>query len=130
MDKAPNIDETEVSPFAQFLLDQREGETHKELSQFLADVSEAVLEHGGRGTIVLKIVVMPLGHEKRLVVKDEIKVTLPKRIKDSCIFFYDDRLRGLSRRDPRQGELNLGVIPIRPRTPAAVATDQTNSCAE
>lgn len=117
-------EELEASPFGQFLFSQREGKTHAELSQALAQVSEAVLSNGGTGTITLKITVQPLGHEKRLVVKDEVVVKTPKPIRESSIWFYNSKQRGLSRRDPSQGELDLAVIPMRPRLGAALATDQ------
>ena len=120
------IEELAASPFGQFLCSQREGKTHAELSQALAQLSEAVLSHGGTGTITLKINVSPLGHEKRLVVKDEVVVKPPKPIRESSIWFYNGKERGLSRRDPSQGELDLAVIPMRPRTGAAVAADQSS----
>lgn len=123
---ASTNEEIEASPFGQFLLSQREGQTHAELSQALAQVSEAVLSNGGTGTITLKIIVQPLGHEKRLVVKDEVVVKAPKPIRESSIWFYNSKQRGLSRRDPSQGELDLAVIPMRPRIGAAIVADQSS----
>jgi hypothetical protein len=124
-----DIDEEslDASPFGQFLFSQREGLTHAELSQALAEVSEAVLANGGKGTITLKITVSPLGHENRLVVKDEVIVKTPKPIRESSIWFFNERQRGLSRRDPHQGELDLAVIPMRPRTGAAIATERPSA---
>lgn len=125
IDPAINDNEDiEASPFGQFLFSQREGRTHQELSQALAEVSEAVLANGGTGTITLKITVKPLGHESRLVVHDAVTVTPPKPIRESSIWFYNKKQRGLSRRDPHQGELDLAVIPMRPRTGAAIATER------
>jgi hypothetical protein len=114
----------ESSPFGQFLFSQRNGLTHTELSDALAQVSEEVLAHGGTGTITLKITVSQLGHENRLVVKDQVDVKPPKPIRESSIWFYNERQRGLSRRDPNQGELDLAVIPMRPRVGTAIATDR------
>jgi len=115
----------ESSPFGQFLFSQRNGLTHTELSDALAMVSEAVLAHGGTGTITLKISVSQLGHESRLVVKDQVDVKTPKPLRESSIWFYNKGQRGLSRRDPNQGELDLAVIPMRPRVGTAIATDRT-----
>ena len=113
----------EASPFGQFLFSQRNGLTHTELSDALAKVSEAVLANGGTGTITLKVTVTQLGHENRLVVKDWVDVKTPKPIRESSIWFYNKGQRGLSRRDPNQGELELAVIPIRPRVGPAIAMD-------
>jgi hypothetical protein len=127
MTSDPDINDSEdieASPFGQFLFSQREGRTHQELSQALSEVSEAVLANGGTGTITLKITVKPLGHESRLVVQDAVTVTPPKPIRESSIWFYNEKQRGLSRRDPHQGELDLAVIPMRPRIGAAIATNR------
>ena len=128
--KGDNDKLLQASPFAQFLFSQREGKTHTELSEALAQVSEAVLATGSSGTIVLKIVVKSLGHEERLVVTDEVKVTPPKPIRDSSIWFYNETERGLSRRDPRQGELNFEPIPLRPRTVVVSPTDRGNTAVD
>ena len=119
----------EASPFGQFLFSQRNGLTHTELSDALAKVSEAVLANGGTGTITLKITVAQLGHENRLVVKDQVDVKTPKPPRESSIWFYNTRQRGLSRRDPKQGELELAVIPMRPRVGPAIPTDRTDKTA-
>jgi len=115
----------EASPFGQFLFSQRNGLTHTELSAALATVSEAVLANGGTGTITMKVTVTQLGHENRLVVKDQVDVKAPKPIRESSIWFYNQGQRGLSRRDPNQGELDLAVIPMRPRVGTAIATDRS-----
>jgi streptogramin lyase len=115
----------EASPFGQFLFSQRNGLTHTELSAALATVSEAVLANGGTGTITLKVTITQLGHENRLVVKDQVDVKAPKPIRESSIWFYNQGQRGLSRRDPNQGELDLAVIPMRPRVGTAIATDRS-----
>ena len=116
----------EASPFGQFLFSQRNGLTHTELSDGLAAVSEAVLANGGTGTITLKITVQQLGHENRLVVRDQVNLTALKPPRESSIWFYNKSQRGLSRRDPNQGELELAVIPMRPRGGSAIATDRTD----
>ena len=82
-----------------------------------------MLANGGTGTITLKVTVTQLGHENRLVVKDWVDVKTPKPIRESSIWFYNKGQRGLSRRDPNQGELELAVIPIRPRVGPAIAMD-------
>ena len=124
--EADSEESLESSPFGQFLFSQREGRTHSELSVALAKVSEAVLANGGTGTITLKLTVKLLGHENRLVVRDEVDVKAPKPPRESSIWFYNKLQRGLSRRDPNQGELELAVIPMRPRVGPAIATDRTD----
>lgn len=54
------------------------------------------------------------------MVQDAVTVTPPKPIRESSIWFYNEKQRGLSRRDPHQGELDLAVIPMRPRIGAAI----------
>ena len=126
--EADSEESLESSPFGQFLFSQRDGRTHSELSDALAMVSEAVLANGGTGTITLKVTVKLLGHENRLVVRDEVDVKAPKPPRDSSIWFYNKGQRGLSRRDPKQGELELDVIPMRPRIgPAIARTDKTSA---
>jgi hypothetical protein len=116
----------EASPFGQFLFSQRDGKTHSELSDALSKVGEAVLANGGTGTITLKLTVTQLGHESRLVVRDEVVMKAPKPPRESSIWFYNKGQRGFSRRDPNQGELELAVVPIRPRLGTAIATDRTD----
>jgi hypothetical protein len=127
-DDIPSNEETlQASPFGQFLFSQRDGRTHSELSEALAKVSEAVLANGGTGTITLKITVTQLGHENRLVVKDEVNVKAPKPARESSIWFYNEGQRGLSRKDPRQGELDLAApIPLRPRVGTVIAADRSD----
>ena len=116
----------EASPFGQFLFSQRNGLTHAELSDGLAKISEAVLANGGTGTITLKITVTQLGHENRLVVRDQVDLKAPKPPRGSSIWFYNTGQRGLSRNDPNQPELDLGVIPMRPRVGTAIAANSNN----
>lgn len=59
--------------------------------------------------------------------EDDVVVKPPKPLRDSSIWFYSERQRGLSRRDPHQGELELAVIPMRPRTGTAIATERASS---
>jgi streptogramin lyase len=115
------------SPFGQFLFCQRNGLTHDELSDALAKVSEAVLANGGTGTITLKITVTQMGYENRLVVKDKVEVMAPKPVRESSIWFYNQAQRGLTRKDPNQGELDLAApIPLRPRVGTAIAADRSD----
>jgi 23S rRNA (uracil1939-C5)-methyltransferase len=80
----------------------------------------------GTGTITLKVTVSQLGHENRLVVKDQVDVKTPKPLRESSIWFYNQGQRGLSRRDPNQGELDLAVVPMRPRVGTAIATTRSD----
>jgi hypothetical protein len=59
-----------------------------------------------------------------------VNVIAPKPPRESSIWFYNKGQRGFSRRDPNQGELELAVIPMRPRGGSAIATDRSDSDGE
>lgn len=99
--------EVQIKPFGAWLQEQRNGVLHAELSEALAEVSAAVLQHNKPGKLGLAITVKPAGNAQFTVfVSDEVKVTVPQPDKPTSMFFADDD-GNLSRRDPRQAELPL-----------------------
>lgn len=104
-------DETEdevgrqIRPFADWLLEQRGGLTHSELSDTLNDVIEAVDEYRKAGSLTFTVKVDP-SKGNAVVVTDSIKATIPTADRDGSIFFVDDH-KNLQRDDPRQPRLPL-----------------------
>lgn len=100
----------QVRPFAAFLHDQRGGVLHSELSEALAEISQAVMEHNKGGKLTLEITVKPAGTaEHTLFVGDKITSKIPEADKPTSMFFADEQ-GNLSRRDPRQAELPLREV--------------------
>lgn len=59
--------------------------------------------------------------------KDQVDVKAPKPVRESSIWFYNKGQRGLTRKDPNQGELDLAApIPLRPRVGTAIAVDRSD----
>lgn len=100
-----------LKPFQQFLLEQRHGGLHSELSEKLAELAAAVAEHGKEGSISLRIKVKPLKEASdQYLVTDEVKVSAPEGNRGGSLFFADDR-GNLSRSNPRQPELPFREVP-------------------
>lgn len=97
-------------PFTQWLLEQRQGGLHAELTDGLSELVRAVMEHEKGGSLTLMVKVNPMGNGINLVVSDEIKVKKPEAARPVSMFYGDDS-GSLSRRDPRQPELPLREIP-------------------
>lgn len=99
-------------PFGQFLLEQRDGGLHSELSEALQELVAAVAEHGKGGTLTLTVKVGPLKGAMygQLVVLDEVKVKAPEGERGASLFF-EDGSGNLSRSNPRQPELPLREVP-------------------
>jgi len=106
---------TEIrKPFAAFVQEQRNGGLHGELSEALAELVAAVLEHEKKGALVLTIQVAPNRDGATVTVSDKIKLTLPEGERGAAIYFVDEA-GNLSRRNPMQQELPLrGVDPPAP----------------
>jgi hypothetical protein len=98
-----------TKPFGQFLLEQRNGGLHGELSDRLREVVEAVAEHGKVGALVLTVTVKPTGASGQYIVSDAISAKVPEADRGASLFFADDH-GNLSRTDPRQPELPLQDI--------------------
>ena len=104
-------------PFAAFLQEQRNGGLHGELSDALAALVEAVLEHGKKGSIVLTVTVAPNADGVTVTVTDKVKTTIPEGDRGAAIFFVDEH-GNLTRRNPAQIELPLREVVDRKRKAA------------
>lgn len=101
------LDSTTPRPFSQFMIEQRKGGLHGEISEKLQELVAAVVEHEKAGTLTLTVTVKPAGNgTNQYVVTDEVKVKAPEAARGASLFFADGR-GNLSRSDPRQPELPL-----------------------
>jgi hypothetical protein len=99
--------------FAQFLLEQRRGALHEELSEQLAEVVSATLEHIKTGSISITFTVKPSG-DGMVQIADEVKVKVPTGDKPPSMFFVDGR-GGVHRQNPHQMEMPLSAVEERER---------------
>lgn len=99
-----------TKPFGQFLLEQRNGGLHGELSDALRELVEAVAQHGKAGSLTLTVKVSPTKSFGQFEVVDEVKAKLPEPERGGSLFFADDR-GNLSRTNPHQPELPLREVP-------------------
>jgi hypothetical protein len=95
-------------PFTQFLQEQRKGGLHEDLSARLAEVVQAVLEHGKQGTVTVALKIKPVG-DGQIQISDDVKVKAPEGEKAASIF-YADQDGNVSRTDPRQTEMPLRKV--------------------
>lgn len=94
----------QVRPFAAILQEQRRGLTHSELSDGLAELAAAVIEHGKVGTLTLQLKLKPSGDGASVLITDTVSVKAPQGEREPAIFFADSE-GNLTRTDPRQMEL-------------------------
>jgi hypothetical protein len=106
----------QTKPFAAWLQEQRNGGLHGELSDALADLVAACLEHGRQGTLTLKVDVKPNKDGVTLLVTDEVKVRAPEADRPPALFFADAH-GNLSRSNPHQPELPVREVPARDDAP-------------
>ena len=105
-------EDAEPRPFADWLREQRNGVSHSELTDALAELIEAVAETGKAGSLTYKIKVAPAGKGSHTVtVGDSVDTNLPQHDRDTSLFFIDRGGRALTRRDPYQSELPLVEVP-------------------
>ncbi len=97
-------------PFAAFLQEQRRGGLHGELTDRLAEVVQAVQEHGKPGSLTLKLSIKPNGDGTTMTVSDDISCKTPEPERGAAIFFADDD-GNLLRHDPRQLEIPVREVP-------------------
>lgn len=102
-------EQAQARPFAGWLIEQRAGVTHAELTEAMAQVVAAVLEHGKVGELRLSLKVKRVG-ERMVEVADTIVVKVPQGEREGSLFFTD-LAAGLHRNDPRQPELPLREVP-------------------
>lgn len=97
-----------LRPFNQWLLEQRGGTLHGELTDELAKVVAACLETEKAGSLTVTIAIRP--EEGGIVlVSDEIKAKVPEN-RGAALYYANER-GSLSRENPRQPQLPLREVP-------------------
>lgn len=91
-------------PFEQILRDLGRGDTLNDLTDNLAELTAAVVEHEKSGELSLKLKLKPNGGT--VIVTAEIKTTIPRPTRGSTLFFATSG-GDLTRNDPRQEEFAL-----------------------
>lgn len=117
------------TPFWGWLREHRNGRTHHDLSEALADLTKAVVDHGKAGTLTLKLTVKPAakGDQSVVSVSDAITIKAPAGERGEWIF-YADAKGNLSKRDPRQPELpGMAIIEGGPREGEAAEEEATHA---
>lgn len=117
---APDVPETEApappprKTFNSYVLEQRNGAMHAELSEEMAALVKSVQDHGKGGTLTVTINVKPGAKGTRMViVTDDIKVKAPRGERPATMFYVDGD-GNLSRNDPTQPELPLRRVDVAP----------------
>lgn len=105
-----------IRQFTEFLVQQRNGKTHADLTNGLRDLLEAVDATGKAGSITLTVKVKPEGG-RLLKVSDDVVVKLPKADRDPALFYGTDD-HELSRDNPDQPRLPLRSVSDTPATNA------------
>lgn len=108
-----NEQEEEVvqrKPFAAFLTEHRKGSLHSELSEALAEVAAAVIEHGKAGTISLSLKLTANKDGQSVEITDALKKSVPQASRGASMFFVD-HVGNVSRNNPMQDELPLRAVP-------------------
>lgn len=92
--------------FADYLREIDKGKLHAELSTRFQELVEAVAQVGKGGAVTLKLSVKPASNldAEVLTVAGSVKLAAPEPQRSATIFFVDDDFN-LSRRDPRQGDI-------------------------
>jgi hypothetical protein len=106
------IEQPQIRDFAATLLDFDKGRLHQELSEALWDVIQAVeaVKKTGRLTLTLMVAPMDDHDGSPLLVKGDVKTSLPKPTPQTTVM-YTDNQGNLSRSNPAQPELEgLRVI--------------------
>lgn len=109
----PDTDpERQIRPFADFLAEFDGGESHRELSEALNELAQAVLETGKVGTLTytVKIKAAGRGDSGTVMVTDDLKKKLPVGERSVSVFFVD-REGNVVRHNPAQERLPLREIP-------------------
>lgn len=99
-------------PILETFRELRRGEMLDEAAEGLAEVVKAVLRTGKGGTLTIKLNVKPMsgGAGQMFIINDDITMKLPLLPREPTVFFpMEDG--NLSRRDPRQRELELRGVP-------------------
>lgn len=98
----------DARPFSQILMEQRRGTLHEEISEQLAEIVKASLEHGKVGQLVISFKVKPSG-EGTIQLYDDVKATIPKGDTLPSIFFADED-GNVTRQKPQEERSGLQAV--------------------
>lgn len=103
-----------AKPFTDLLRELRYGRSVEEATDLVTQVVAAVRETGKSGslTVTLKFNPPRKGGISYIEVVDEVSAKIPKPDQQASIFFPTAD-NGLSKQDPRQGALDLQLVPRR-----------------
>ena len=105
---APPDGRNQTKPFASLLQEMNRGRLHADLSDEVADVIGAVVEHGKKGTVTLKLDIRPRGDD---AVEIGVSYTArPPQPPASPSIFFADTTGQVSRQRLNQPELPLTGI--------------------
>lgn len=115
-------DAPEQKPFAVFLQEHKRGLLANELARELQEVVAAVIEHGKKGSVTLKLDVSPSKDGMTVFVTDDVKANKPKADRGGSIMFPDAK-GNLHRSDPNQMRLErFHVVETKNEEPVVVDT--------
>jgi hypothetical protein len=118
--------EAHIRPFAAFLQELNDGDTHSELSDELVRLVEAVKLCGKTGTITFTLKVAPAGRGQSMVmVTDKIVVKAPEPSRAESAWFVDDDGNPV-RHNPAQMQMPLKEVA---RPPLVNAERETGEAA-
>lgn len=95
----------EPRPFNSFLSDLKNGNVHNELTEGLQSVVASVEAHNKKGSLTLKLTIMPNKGDGTVFVIDEVEAKCPEATRPASLF-YIDKIHNLIREDPRQMKLS------------------------
>lgn len=110
-------------PFAAFVQEHRNGGLHHELSDGLAELVSACIEHGKPGTVTLQLKVQPNKDGVTVVVTDTVALRAPEGDRGAALYFTDVR-GNLSRHNPNQLTMPLREAPAPAGEPRDVPDDK------
>lgn len=108
---------SDQTPFSQQIAHLSRGMLDAELTEELAELIKAIIQHGKKGSITLTLNIKPelaQGEVVNVTVSPDVKTTKPspERLSSRMYPTYDG---DLLRNDPNQGELDLREIDTTPR---------------
>ena len=105
-------DDKQVRPFADWLMEQRQGLLHAELTDALNELVAAVNEHSKGGELVLRVKVKPATKSSHgaVAVADDVMLKKPVGDRAEALFFVDKH-SNLTRENPLQPRLPLREVP-------------------
>jgi hypothetical protein len=117
-------DAPELRPFSAWLVEQRNGALHAELSESLQALVTACEEHGKPGELMLKVKIKPADDGATMFVSDDVALKAPAADRPAALYFVDPA-KNLTRQDPRQ--LSFETLREVPRRDADLLPGESRS---